>query len=172
MPLYMDVHNMDGAVTADDVAKAHVQDLAIQGEHDVQSPADEDGARLHAMVKAVHREEHLLCDVVYIALHGGDGADLPHRRDPHRHRERLEHDPLHVVLGLGLGQPERVDLHAVAEAPLPVVGHAVPLEQRSRAALFTNLKRFSIKTFLRPLLMQLHQHFDLKLVILPHRREV
>jgi len=29
-----------------------------QGEHDVQSPADEDGARLHAMVKAVHREEH------------------------------------------------------------------------------------------------------------------
>jgi DNA polymerase len=29
-----------------------------QGEHDVQSPADEDGARLHAMVKAVQREEH------------------------------------------------------------------------------------------------------------------
>jgi DNA polymerase len=29
-----------------------------QGEHAVQSAADEDGARLHAMVKAVHREEH------------------------------------------------------------------------------------------------------------------
>lgn len=29
-----------------------------QGEHDVQSPADADGARLHGMVKAVHREEH------------------------------------------------------------------------------------------------------------------
>jgi len=29
-----------------------------QGEHDVQSPADEDGARLHGMVKAVRREEH------------------------------------------------------------------------------------------------------------------
>ena len=29
-----------------------------QGEHDVQSPADLDGARLHAMVKAVRREEH------------------------------------------------------------------------------------------------------------------
>lgn len=28
------------------------------GERDVQSAADEDGARLHAMVKAVHREEH------------------------------------------------------------------------------------------------------------------
>jgi DNA polymerase len=29
-----------------------------QGEHDVQSAADADGARLHGMVKAVHREEH------------------------------------------------------------------------------------------------------------------
>jgi DNA polymerase len=29
-----------------------------QGEHDVASPADADGARLHGMVKAVHREEH------------------------------------------------------------------------------------------------------------------
>jgi probable DNA metabolism protein len=29
-----------------------------QGEHDVQSPADADGARLHGMVKAVRREEH------------------------------------------------------------------------------------------------------------------
>jgi DNA polymerase len=29
-----------------------------QGEHDVMSPADPDGARLHGMVKAVHREEH------------------------------------------------------------------------------------------------------------------
>jgi len=29
-----------------------------QGRHEVQSPADEDGARLHAMVKAVRREEH------------------------------------------------------------------------------------------------------------------
>ena len=29
-----------------------------QGEHDVQSPADPDGQRLHAMVKAVRREVH------------------------------------------------------------------------------------------------------------------
>ena len=29
-----------------------------RGEHDVQSPADSDGARLHGMVKAVRREEH------------------------------------------------------------------------------------------------------------------
>jgi probable DNA metabolism protein len=31
-----------------------------QGEHDVQSAADADGARLHGMVKAVHREEHAM----------------------------------------------------------------------------------------------------------------
>ena len=34
----------------------------------------------------------------------------------HRHGERLEHDPDHVVLRLRLGQAERVHLHAVAEA--------------------------------------------------------
>ena len=34
----------------------------------------------------------------------------------HRHAQRLEHDPDDVVLRLRLGQPQRVDLHAVAEA--------------------------------------------------------
>ncbi len=34
-----------------------------------------------------------------------------------RDAERLEHDALHVVLRLLLGQPEGVHLHAVAEAP-------------------------------------------------------
>ena len=33
-----------------------------------------------------------------------------------RDSERLEHDALHVVLGLGLREAERVDLDAVAEA--------------------------------------------------------
>jgi hypothetical protein len=33
MPLYMDVHHMDGPVNAADVAKAHEADLAIQGNH-------------------------------------------------------------------------------------------------------------------------------------------
>ena len=51
------------------------------------------------------------------------GAGVAAERD----RERLEHDPLHVVLGLGLGQPERVDLHAVAEAQVLGVLHAVAL---------------------------------------------
>ena len=44
-----------------------------------------------------------------------------------RDGERLEHDALDVVLGLGLGQAERVDLHAVAEAQVLGVLHAVAL---------------------------------------------
>ena len=45
------------------------------------------------------------------------------QRDP----EHLEHDPLHVVLGLRLGQSQGVDLHAVAEAAHLLVADAVPL---------------------------------------------
>ena len=51
------------------------------------------------------------------------GAGVAAERD----RERLEHDPLDVVLGLGLGQPEAVDLHAVAEAAVLGVLDAVAL---------------------------------------------
>jgi hypothetical protein len=40
------------------------------------------------------------------------GARVLRQRDA----EHLEHDALDVVLGLGLGEAERVDLHAVAEA--------------------------------------------------------
>ena len=42
-----------------------------------------------------------------------------------RHGQRLEHDPGHVVLGLGLGQAEGVDLDAVAEAEELRLGDAV-----------------------------------------------
>ena len=44
-----------------------------------------------------------------------------------RDRQHLQHDALHVVLGLRLGEAERVDLHAVAEPPLLVVLDAVAL---------------------------------------------
>ena len=43
------------------------------------------------------------------------------------HGQRLEHDPLDVVLRLGLGQAEAVDLDAVAEAQHLLVGDAVAL---------------------------------------------
>ena len=36
MPLYMDVHTLDGEVTVDDVAKAHMADLQIQSKYDVR----------------------------------------------------------------------------------------------------------------------------------------
>ena len=35
MPLFMDVHNLDGPVTAEDVAKAHAADLGVQDSHGV-----------------------------------------------------------------------------------------------------------------------------------------
>ncbi len=44
-----------------------------------------------------------------------------------RHAEHLEHDPLHVVLGLRLGQAQAVDLHAVPEPAHLVVLDAVAL---------------------------------------------
>ena len=45
-----------------------------------------------------------------------------------RYPEHLEHDALDVVFGLGFGEPERVDLHAVAKAAQLLVGDAVALE--------------------------------------------
>ena len=35
MPLYMDIHSLDGAVTFEDVGKAHQADLQTQGAYDV-----------------------------------------------------------------------------------------------------------------------------------------
>lgn len=35
MPLYMDTHRLDGSVTVEDVAKAHMAGLQEQGKHDV-----------------------------------------------------------------------------------------------------------------------------------------
>src|SRR6185503_7492748 len=43
------------------------------------------------------------------------------------HTQRFEHDARDVVLGLSLGEAERVDLHAVAHAPELRVLHAVAL---------------------------------------------
>jgi Protein of unknown function (DUF4242) len=69
MPLYMDVHSLDGGVTLDDVAKAHQADLATQGGHDVQYLrywVDEGAGKIFCLVDApdaeaantVHREAH------------------------------------------------------------------------------------------------------------------
>lgn len=36
MPLYLDIHNIDGGVSIDDVAQAHAADLKAQDGHDVR----------------------------------------------------------------------------------------------------------------------------------------
>jgi hypothetical protein len=77
MPLYMDVHNMDGGVSAADVAKAHEADLATQGPHGVEYKkywVDEKAGKIFCLVEApdaeaantVHREAHgLVADQIF-----------------------------------------------------------------------------------------------------------
>ncbi len=82
MPLYMDVHTITGGVTADDVAKAHMADLNVQGQHDVRYLrywVDEQHGKVFCLVEApsaeaatiVHREAHgLTADHVYQVQEG------------------------------------------------------------------------------------------------------
>lgn len=77
MALYMDVHNMDGGVSVDDVAKAHEADLATQGAHGVEYKkywVDEKAGKIFCLVEApnaeaantVHREAHgLVADEIF-----------------------------------------------------------------------------------------------------------
>ena len=55
MPLYMDVHTLDGPVTADDVAKAHMADLQIQSKYDVRYLrywVDEEAGKIFCLVES------------------------------------------------------------------------------------------------------------------------
>ena len=82
MPLFMDIHGIDGGVAMDDVAKAHLADLQAQGAHDVQYLrywVDETEGRVFCLVEApsaqaaadVHREAHgLLADHIYRVQEG------------------------------------------------------------------------------------------------------
>ena len=82
MPLFMDVHNMDGAVSAADVAGAHQADLEKQGEHGVNYLrywVDEANGKIFCLVEApdaeaantVHREAHgLVADAIYPVVEG------------------------------------------------------------------------------------------------------
>ncbi len=77
MPLYMDVHNLDGPVEAAEVAKAHEADLATQGQYGVEYKRywiDENAGKIFCLVDApdpdrantVHREAHgLVADEIY-----------------------------------------------------------------------------------------------------------
>ena len=77
MPLFMDVHSIDGGVSAEAVAGAHRADLATQGAHDVNYLrywVDEQAGKIFCLVEApnaeaantVHQEAHgLVADAVY-----------------------------------------------------------------------------------------------------------
>jgi hypothetical protein len=69
MPTFMDVHTLDGGVSAADVAEAHQADLEKQTEYDVDYKrywVDEAGGKIFCLVDApdaetaarVHREAH------------------------------------------------------------------------------------------------------------------
>ena len=76
MPLYMDVHTVEGA-TEGDVAKAHAADLETQDAHGVRYLkywVDEKAGKIFCLVEApdaeaaerVHREAHgLVADEIY-----------------------------------------------------------------------------------------------------------
>jgi hypothetical protein len=82
VPLFMDVHEIDGGVTMDDVAKAHLADLQTQAGHDVRYLrywVDEGNGRVFCLVEApsaeaaadVHREAHgLVADHIYRVQEG------------------------------------------------------------------------------------------------------
>jgi len=82
VPLFMDVHEVDGGVAMDDVAKAHLADLQTQAPYDVRYLkywVDETGGRIFCLVEApsaeaaanVHREAHgLVADHIYRVQEG------------------------------------------------------------------------------------------------------
>jgi hypothetical protein len=82
MPLFMDVHTLDGGVAVADVAKAHVADLQTQSRYDVQYLrywVDEGAGKIFCLVDApssdaastVHREAHgLVADEIYAVQEG------------------------------------------------------------------------------------------------------
>ena len=77
MPLFMDVHHMEGGVSAKDVADAHMKDLQEQAKHGVNYKSywvDEKAGKIFCLVEApdadtakqVHREAHgLVAEEIY-----------------------------------------------------------------------------------------------------------
>ena len=82
MPLFMDVHNMDGGVSATDVAKAHQADVETQDKYGVNYKSywvDEKQGKIFCLVEApdadaantVYREAHgLVADDIYEVQEG------------------------------------------------------------------------------------------------------
>lgn len=77
MPLFMDVHTIEGGVSGRDAANAHLRDLEEQAKHGVEYQrywVDEQAGKIFCLVQApdaeaahtVHREAHgLVADEIY-----------------------------------------------------------------------------------------------------------
>jgi Protein of unknown function (DUF4242) len=82
MPLFMDMHTIDGGVALEDVAQAHAADLQVQdtyGVHFLRYWVNEDGGRIFCLVDApdsdaavtVHREAHgLVANEIFLVREG------------------------------------------------------------------------------------------------------
>ena len=70
MPLYMDMHTIDGGVSLEDVMKAHQADLEHQGKHGVDYKAywvDELSGKVFCLVEAPSADAALQ---VHVEAHG------------------------------------------------------------------------------------------------------
>jgi hypothetical protein len=84
VPLFMDVHHIEGGVAMDDVTQAHLADLRTQGAHDVQYLkywVDEAQGQIFCLVEApsaeaaaaVHQKAHgLVADQIFPVQEGRD----------------------------------------------------------------------------------------------------
>ncbi len=82
MPLFLDVHTLEGGASAEDVADAHMRDLEVQEKHGVDYKnywVDEKAGKVFCLVEApdaeaahtVHREAHgLVADEIYEVQQG------------------------------------------------------------------------------------------------------
>lgn len=82
MPLFMDVHRLDGEVAIEDVVAAHEKDLEVQDRHGVSYDhywVDEASGLIFCLARApsaeaavtVHREAHgLVADEIYEVREG------------------------------------------------------------------------------------------------------
>jgi Protein of unknown function (DUF4242) len=83
VPLYLDVHTIEGGVSAQDVAEAHMKDLEVQSKYGVDYKrywVDEQAGKIFCLVEApdpeaanrVHREGHgLVAHEIYEVTEGG-----------------------------------------------------------------------------------------------------
>jgi hypothetical protein len=82
MPLFIDMHNVEGGVPAAEVAKAHEADVAAQGAFGVNYQrywVDEEAGKIFCLVEApdaeaaiaVHRQAHgLVADEIFPVVEG------------------------------------------------------------------------------------------------------